>query len=69
MGSPGQQAGLKPGDLLLSIDGVPVTSAEEARARIAGSKPGSTLTLHDQRGNSQFDVKVRVGEQPRTAAG
>ncbi len=67
VGSPGQQAGLKPGDLLLSINGVPVTSAEDARARIASSKPGSTLTLHDQRGSSQFDVKVRVAETPLTA--
>ena len=65
VGSPGQQAGLKPGDLLLSIDGVPVTSAEEANARIAGCKPGSTLTLRDQRGNNQLDVKVQVVERPR----
>jgi len=64
--SPGQAAGLRPGDLLLAIDGVPVTSAEEARARIATCKPGSTLTLHDQRGSGQFDVKVRVVERPRT---
>ena len=69
VGSPGQEAGLKQGDLLLSIDGAPVTSAEDARARIAICKPGSTLTLRDQRGGSQFDVKVQVAEQPRTAAG
>jgi serine protease DegS len=69
VGSPGQQAGLKPGDLLLAIDGVPVTSAEDARARIASRKPGSTLTLHDQRAGSQFDVKVRVADRPPTAAG
>ncbi|MGH8296916.1 MAG: S1C family serine protease [Steroidobacteraceae bacterium] len=62
--SPGQQAGLEPGDLLLSIDGVPVTSAEDARARIASSKPGSTLTVRYQRGNSHFKVKVRVAERP-----
>ena len=68
VGSPAQQAGLKPGDLLLAIDGVPVTSAEEANARIASCKPGSMLTLHEQRGNSQFDVKVRVAERPRTPA-
>ena len=68
VGSPAQEAGLRPGDLLLSIEGVPVTSAEEARARIATSKPGSTLTLHYQRGSSQFDVKVRVVEQPRAPA-
>jgi len=65
--SPGQQAGLKPGDLLLSIDGAPVSSAQDANARIASSKPGATLVLHDQRGSSQFDVKVKVGERPRTA--
>jgi serine protease DegS len=68
VGSPAQQAGLRPGDLLLSIDGAPVTSAEEARARIAISKPGTTLTLHYQRGSSQLDVKVRVVEQPRAPA-
>jgi S1-C subfamily serine protease len=64
--SPGQEAGLKPGDLLLAIDRLPVTSAEEARARIATYKPGSTLALHVQRGGNQFDVKVRVVERPRT---
>ncbi|HJS89126.1 MAG TPA: trypsin-like peptidase domain-containing protein [Steroidobacteraceae bacterium] len=68
VGSPAQEAGLRPGDLLLSIDGAPVTSAEDARARIATSKPGSTLTLHYQRGSSQFDVKVQVVEQPRAPA-
>jgi serine protease DegS len=66
VGSPGQKSGLRPGDLLLSINGAPVTSAEDALARIASSKPGSTLTLHDQRGSSQFDVTVRVAEQPAT---
>jgi len=69
VGSPAQEAGLKPGDLLLAIDGAPVSSAEDARARIAILKPGSTLTLRDQRGSSQFDVKVQVAEQPRTSAG
>jgi serine peptidase DegS len=65
VGSPGQQAGLEPGDLLLSIDGIAITSAEDARARIASSKPGSTLTVRYQRGSSQFNVKVRVAEQPQ----
>jgi len=67
VGSPGQQAGLKPGDLLLAIDGAPVTFAQAANAHIADCKPGTTLTLRDQRGSSQFDVKVKVGERPRTA--
>jgi serine peptidase DegS len=66
VGSPAQAAGLRPGDLLLAIDGVPVSSAEDARALIAARKPGSTLTIHEQRGSSQLDVKVHVAEQPRT---
>jgi serine peptidase DegS len=65
VGSPGQQAGLEPGDLLLAIDGVAVTSAEDARARIASSKPGSKLTVRYQRGSRRFDVQVRVAEQPQ----
>ena len=65
--SPGQEAGFKPGDLLLSIDGTPVTSAEDARARIASSKPGTTLTVRYQRGSSEFSVKVRVAERPPIA--
>ncbi|HVC30433.1 MAG TPA: PDZ domain-containing protein, partial [Steroidobacteraceae bacterium] len=68
VGNPGQQAGLEPGDLLLSINGAPVTSAEDARARIASSKPGSTLTVRYQRGTNQVSVKVRVAEQPAPAA-
>jgi len=67
VGSPGQQAGFRPGDLLLAIDGVPVDSAEDARARIASSKPGSTLTVRYQRGNSEFNVKVQVAERPPIA--
>jgi serine peptidase DegS len=67
VGSPGQQAGLKPGDLLLSINGTPVSSAEDARALIASSKPGSTLAVRYQRGSSEFTVKVRVAERPPIA--
>jgi S1-C subfamily serine protease len=67
VGSPGQQAGLKPGDLLLSINGTPVSSAEDARALIAGSKPGSKLTIRYQRGSSEFSVKVQVAERPPIA--
>lgn len=65
VGSPGQQAGLEPGDLLLALNGAPVTSAGDARAIIASCKPGSTLTVHYQRGARQFTVKVKVAEQPQ----
>jgi serine protease DegS len=69
VGNPGQQAGLEPGDLLLALNGVPVTSAGDARARIASCKPGSMLTVRYQRGKSQHTVKVRVAEQPQPPSG
>ena len=63
-GSPAQLAGLKPGDLLLAIDGLPVRSAEDARARIARDKPGATITLRVLRGSATRTLAVRVKQQP-----
>ena len=65
--SPGQQAGLRPGDLLLAVDGVAVHSAQDTLARIAAHKPGSSLAIRVLRGRKTLDVKTGVGEQPRTS--
>lgn len=66
LGSPAQQAGLQPGDVLLAVDGVPPRSALDLLGRIALHKPGTTLTLRDLRGRRIFEVKARVGERPRS---
>jgi serine protease DegS len=65
-GSPAQEAGLQPGDVLLAVDGVPPRSALDLLGRIALHKPGSTLTLRDLRGQRVIEVKARVGERPRS---
>ncbi len=67
VGSPGQQAGLQPGDLILSIGGATLHSAQDALARIANEKPGATLALKVLRGKKTFDVKAHVSERPRTS--
>ena len=66
VGSPGQQAGLQPGDLLLSIAGATLHSAQDALARIANEKPGSVLAIKVLRGKRTFAVKAHVSERPRT---
>ncbi len=66
VGSPGQQAGLRPGDLLLAVDGSPVNSAQDTLARIATHKPGSTLAIKVLRGGKTLDIKAAVSERPRT---
>jgi serine protease DegS len=64
VGSPGQQAGLQPGDLLLSIGGTTLNSAQDALARIASAKPGAVLAIKVLRGRRTFEVKARVTERP-----
>ena len=67
VGSPGQEAGLQPGDLLLAIGGTTLNSAQDALARIASSKPGSVLPIKVLRGRRTFEVKAHVSERPRTS--
>jgi serine protease DegS len=67
VGSPGQQAGLQPGDLLLSIAGATLNSAQDALARIANTKPGAVLAIKVLRGRRTLEVKAHVSERPRTS--
>ncbi len=64
VGSPGQQAGLRPGDLVLAVDGAPVNSSQDTLARIATHKPGSTLAIRVLRGSKTLDIKSAVSERP-----
>jgi serine peptidase DegS len=65
VGSPAQQAGLQPGDLILAIDSEPVRGAQDALGRIATHKPGSRIAIHGKRGQREFDVHAQVSERPR----
>ena len=54
-GSPAEKAGLRPGDLVLAADGVPLDglTVDGARERIRGPK-GSVVTLTIQRGAAEL---------------
>ena len=67
VGSPAQEAGLEPGDLLLAIGGTPLHSAQDALARIANEKPGAELAIKVLRGHRTLETKARVSERPRTS--
>jgi serine protease DegS len=64
-GSPAQQAGLKPGDLLLGIDGAVPRGAQDVLGRISRHKPGSTVALKGLRGRQPFELVAHVTERPR----
>ncbi|HXX94133.1 MAG TPA: PDZ domain-containing protein [Planctomycetota bacterium] len=57
---PAEKAGLKPGDILVELDGEPVT--EDGLAEQVGRhKPGETLTATFVRGKKRDSVKIVLG--------
>jgi serine protease DegS len=66
VGSPAQQAGLQPGDILLAIDGTPLKSAQETIASIAARSPGTMLTIRCLRATQTLELHARVSEPPVT---
>jgi len=63
--SPALKAGLEPGDMLKEIDGAPLHSAQEAIARVAAHRPGTTVTLRALRNGEPIVVRAQVTERPR----
>jgi putative serine protease PepD len=63
-GSPADKAGLKAGDVITSIDGKAITSADDLTAAIATHKPSDKITVTvDRNGNSQ-KLQVTLGVRP-----
>jgi S1-C subfamily serine protease len=58
-GSPGAAAGLRAGDVLVSVDGAAVATADAARAAISGLAPGADAALEVRRGERTLDVAAR----------
>jgi serine protease Do len=53
------EAGLRPGDVVLSANGKPVHEADELRAAVAGAKKHVALLV--QRGDARIYVPVELG--------
>ncbi|WP_404342141.1 Do family serine endopeptidase [Vreelandella venusta] len=63
-GGPAAQAGLQPGDVLLSIDGQVILDARATMSDIASIPPGTTLPLTIVRGGERMEMTLEVGERP-----
>jgi len=62
-GGPADDAGLEPGDIIMSIDGNPMTSSEEVIVYIRAQSPGDVVELDVQRGDTELTLSVTLGEQ------
>ncbi|MGH9386367.1 MAG: trypsin-like peptidase domain-containing protein, partial [Vicinamibacterales bacterium] len=63
-GSPGARAGLRPYDLIVSVDGEPVRTNDGLIREIAMRTPGSTARLEYVRDGRAREVSVKLAERP-----
>lgn len=63
-GGPGEEAGLKEGDVIQSLNGEKVNSWFKFRTSIATSKPDSEVTLGVVRDGEEMEIEVTLGEMP-----
>ncbi|ARF57269.1 S1C family serine protease [Streptomyces gilvosporeus] len=60
-GGPGAKAGIRAGDVITQVDGVPVHSGQELIVKVRSHRPGDTLTLSLQRGGKERTVRLTLG--------
>jgi serine protease Do len=58
---PAAKAGLQPGDVILSVNGVAVDDSSSLPSQVASLKPGSTADVQVWRDKSTKDIKVTIG--------
>jgi serine protease Do len=67
-GGPADKAGLKPGDIIVTIDGRQVKDGDDLVNEIASRKPGSTARLGYLREGKPADTAVTIGDRDKVFA-
>ena len=62
---PADRAGIRPGDILLTVQGKPVADTNAMLGLIAQLVPGKTAQMTVMRKNRQSTLDVKVGKRPR----
>lgn len=60
-GAPGDEAGLRPRDIIINADGRKISSCDDLRHVIRNTKPGDILSLKVWRDCSSLDINVKTG--------
>lgn len=65
---PAGKAGIRPGDVLESMEGVQLTVPEKLLAELRNRNPGDTVGFKIKRGSDNLDIKVDLTDRPATTA-
>jgi serine protease DegQ len=63
-GGPADKAGIKPGDILVRVNGEDITDTTRLLNVIAQIKPGSDAKVRLMRKNKEMDLTVMIGKRP-----
>jgi serine protease Do len=63
-GSPAEDAGLKRGDIIVSIEGEPIVEMRELSLKVSMLAPGTTVRLKIVRDGREMEIPAVLGEQP-----
>ena len=67
-GGPADKAGIKPGDILMEVNGNPVMDSSDMLNLISGLKPGAPATVKIVRNQSEQKLTISIGKRPRLQA-
>ncbi|WP_440107468.1 trypsin-like peptidase domain-containing protein [Acidovorax sp. BL-A-41-H1] len=62
---PAAQAGMRPGDVIVRVDGKNVANVSELLTAVAALKPGETSPFVVQRGDKMVELNISPGVRPR----
>jgi Do/DeqQ family serine protease len=62
--SPADRAGVKPGDIILTVDGKPAKDPDSMRGLIVALTPGKVAQLKLKRGQNTIELQVKAGKRP-----
>ncbi|VEJ45103.1 Do family serine endopeptidase [Bartonella vinsonii] len=61
---PAEKAGIKAGDVIISVNGEKINDARDLAKRIANIRPGETVTLGIWRSGKEENIKVKLASMP-----
>lgn len=61
---PADDAGIKPGDVLVAVNNESISNASEMLNRVAALPPGKVAVLSVFRNGAQLDIQVQIGKRP-----